>query len=131
MFENEIRIVGHLARDPEYHAPENEKKQYVRFTVAVNRFNDERADFFDCVAFGKLADTVDTFIHKGSFVMVGGSMECDPYEAKDGTKRYPWRLKANGVKFLDKKGDGKKNDPGSGDEFVPEGFEKFESDIPF
>lgn len=123
-----LQIVrGHLTRDPEYYKPDGEKKQRARFTIAVNRISDDRADFFPCVAFGKLADTIDTYLHKGSQVLAVGSWHNDPYE-KDGIKRDSWRLICDGVRFLDKKTDSSKAEAKQS-EF--EGFEVVAEDVPF
>lgn len=124
--DNVCQFTGNLARDPEFHEAEGDKSAWIRFTVAVNRIKDERADFVDCVAWNKAAETIATYCFKGSQITVVGAMECDPYETKDGSKRYPWTLKVDAFRFRGKKTDKAEN----GEQFTPN-FEKVDVDIPF
>ena len=117
-------IYGRLTRDPEYTEATGDKTQYVKFSVAVNRHTENKADFFDCVAFGKTADIIDKWCSKGSEVRVTGRMQCDPYEAKDGTKRYPWKLIVNRFGFCS--GTNRKEEA-----IHPDFTDVSEEDIPF
>ena len=96
--------------------------------MAVNRRFGEGADFFSCIVFGKLAEVIDRFFKKGSEIVVSGEMQCNPYEGKDGTKRYPWSLVVNQFDFCGSKKDGDK----PVDDGIPEGFEKIgDEEMPF
>lgn len=123
--DNLCNYTGNLTRDPEFFEAKDDKTAFVKFTVAVNRLKDERADFIDCVAWGRAAETIATFCKKGSKINVVGAMECDPYEAKDGTKRYPFTLKVDAFRFRGKKADSETNP-----EFTPN-FEEVTENIPF
>jgi hypothetical protein len=64
-------------------------------------------------------------------------MECDPYDAKDGSKRYPWTLKVDAWGFdMGESGNGLKtqnnavNNTG-GDVQTYDSWEQFEADLPF
>lgn len=128
---NNIVIHGRLARNPElgeYNTQKGDVGSKCRFTVAVNRRFGDEADFFNCVVFGKLADVIDKFFSKGSEIIVSGEMQCNPYEGKDGTKRYPWTLVVNQFDFCGSKKDGTK----PVDDGAPEGFEPIQDDdVPF
>lgn len=123
-------IYGRLTRRPEYVAATGDKKQYARFTVAVNRSYGDAADFYDCIAFGRTADIIDNYFDKGKEIRVQGRHECEPYTAKDGSKRYPWTLKVDSIGFCGSKSSGSATNQNQG-EPLPEGFDNVEEDIPF
>ena len=129
---NNITIHGRLTRDPElkdYKTKKGETGQTCKFSVAVDRRFGEETDFFSCVTFGKLSEVIDKYFSKGSEIVVSGEMQCNPYEAKDGTKKYPWTLVVSQFDFCG----GKKDKSGSsGQDDIPEGFEAVEDpDLPF
>ena len=100
--------------------------------VAVDRRgkNGDITDFIDCVAFNKNAEMLVEYFRKGKPIRAVGSMECDPYTAKDGTKRYPWTLKIEcwGFDAADPKGAVAEKKPD-----VSEAFEDADDsdDVPF
>ncbi len=128
---NNITIHGRLARNPElgeYTTAKGDKGKSCKFTVAVNRRFGEEADFFQCIVFGKLAEVINKFFKRGSEIIVSGEMQCNPYEDKDGNRKYPWSLVVSQFDFCGSK----KEDDKSVDNDIPEGFEKIEDeDIPF
>ena len=128
---NNITIHGRLTRDPElgeYVTSKGDEGKSCKFTVAVDRRFGDEADFFNCVAFGKLAEVIDKFFKKGSEIVVLGEMQCNPYEGNDGIKRYPWSINVSRFDFCGSKKDSDK----PVDDGIPEGFKKIEDeDIPF
>ena len=107
-------IIGHLTRDPENkHLPSG--KEVCNFGIAVDDgFGDkEHASFFDCVAWGRTAETVGKYTHKGSLVAVEGSPRQERWE-KDGANRSKVVFTAFRVLFLDPKGTGGRTDDGDG-----------------
>lgn len=131
---NNITIHGHLAREPElkeYTNAKGESGKLCKFAVAVNRRFGEEADFFNCIIFGKGAEVIKKFFHKGSEIAVSGEMQCNPYtpEGSD-TKRYPWTLQVQQFDFCGKKdGNGA---PAAGSAEAPQdSFEEIDEDVPF
>lgn len=95
-------MIGHVCQDPkcEEYQP---GKWRSRFTVAVNRRRGEEdvVDFFRCVAFGKLAETIRDYVKKGRLV----SVDCEPHQYRwdeEGTQRENISFFADRVLFLDK-----------------------------
>jgi len=91
---NKAIIVGNLTRDPETRSMPN-GQQVVNFGIASNRYyNDqqgnrqEKAEFHNIVAFGKLADISSKYLKKGTLVLVEGRLQTSNWEGKDGVKRY-------------------------------------------
>ena len=101
-------LMGRLARNPELrYTRSGEPMAVCRFTVAVERpfakDGDIKADFINCVAFGKKGEAVNQYCHKGSRVGVEGRLQVSQYKDKDGNNRYSTDVIANDVKFIDTK----------------------------
>lgn len=121
-----IHIIGRLTRDPEYTEAQNGRSQRVNFTIAEDNEHGDNASFFDCVAFGKSADVIDKWTHKGKLVYIKGSMEQgDTYTDKSGNKRRSWSVWVERCRFLDTKGKSEEStDKG-------DSWKKQQEDIPF
>lgn len=79
-------VMGRLSRDPQFFG-EGDKQRAV-FSVAYNRGRDDKrkANFIDCIAWGKRADIMRDFT-QGMGIAITGDLEQDTYETKDGQKR--------------------------------------------
>lgn len=79
-------MFGRLTKDVEL-KQSKAGKAFCNFSVAVNRaFEKDKADFFQCMAFGKTAEYIDKYASKGSQILVEGSVQIDEYEGKYYTK---------------------------------------------
>jgi single-strand DNA-binding protein len=80
-------IVGRLSSAPKFFGEDNPDKQRALFSIAYNRRGGERrkANFIDCIAWGKRADIMREF-GCGNGIMVTGDLEQDNYTNKDGVK---------------------------------------------
>ncbi len=56
-------------------------------------------------AWGKLGETVSTYCAKGKEIVVWGEMQSRHYEAKDGSKRVAWSIRADSIDFCGSKSD--------------------------
>ena len=86
---NVVIVKGRLTRDPDVRETQGSNPLKVaRFSVAVNRrFKREGepdADFFNVVAFGKSAETIENYMHKGNEIAVRGHLQTGSYQNKDG-----------------------------------------------
>ncbi len=87
---NQIILLGNLTRDPEMrYLPSN--TPVVSFGMASNRrFKDaqgqdrEEAMFIDCSAFGKQAEIINQYCHKGDLLFVEGRLKLDTWDDKQG-----------------------------------------------
>ena len=91
---NKAIIAGNLTRDPEIRSLPN-GQQVANFGVASNRYytdqqgnKQEKAEFHNVVAFGKLADICSKYLKKGMLILVEGRIQTSNWEGKDGVKRY-------------------------------------------
>ena len=82
-----VTIVGNIVHDLELSFLSDGKSK-VTFAVAVNReVNDQKfVSYFDCTAWGKLAENAASSFKKGERVIVFGQLRQNSFERKDGTK---------------------------------------------
>ncbi len=103
---NRVDLIGRLTRDPELRRSAN-GNSVLRFSLAVDRRIKQpggpEADFISCVAFGKTADNMARFLHKGSLIAVEGSIQTGSYVNQQGVKVYTTDIIANHVQFLESK----------------------------
>ena len=102
---NKIMLIGRLTADPNVQVKGS--TQWASFSLAVDRrFKKEdgpTADFFNCVAFGKLAELFNQYVFKGSKIAITGEMQQDNYTDKDGNKRYSWSVIVSEMDFCESK----------------------------
>jgi single-strand DNA-binding protein len=107
---NKIMLIGNLGRDPEMSYTPN-GTAVTKFSLAVNRrFKDrntnelkEETEWFNIVAWERLAETCNTYLHKGSKVYIEGRMQSHTYTDKDGVQRRVWDVIATDMRMLDSK----------------------------
>ena len=90
---NKVVLIGRLVSDPETRYTQGENPTAIaRYRLAVDRrFNREgetKADFINCVAFGKQGEFAEKHIHKGMKIAVVGRIQTGSYTNKDGVKVY-------------------------------------------
>lgn len=100
---NSCTFIGNLGRDPEIRSAQS-GTSVANFSLAVDCGYGEKktTEWVRCVAFGKTADAVGKYLHKGSRCYVNGEMRTRSWE-KDGEKKYLTEIIVNTVKFLDRK----------------------------
>lgn len=106
---NKFIILGRLSTDIESRTTA-EGKMVSRFNFAVNRrFKREGepdADFFTCVAFGKIAETFQKCdVGKGTKLLLEAEVRNNNYE-KDGVKHYGTQVIVNSFEFCESKSSG-------------------------
>ena len=98
----------------------------VAFTVACDRGKNKDGtkvtDFIPCKAWGKTAEIIGNYLHKGAKVGCVGHIETGSFTKKDGTKAFSVEVNVEKIEFLDKIGD--KPEP------IPEEPEEPEEPIP-
>lgn len=134
---NRVIIMGRLVRDPEVHYTQGENPTAIaRYTLAVDRRvkkeGEQSADFIGVVAFGKAAEFIEKYCHKGVKLLVTGRIQTGSYTNKDGNKVYTTDVIAEDQEFCESKktteADAPKTDA-DGFMNVPEGID--EDELPF
>jgi single-strand DNA-binding protein len=96
---NRVVLLGNMTRDPELRRTGN-GKAVTNFTLALNRYNNDEADFVDCVCWEKIAENTAQYCHKGSKVAIEGSIQTGTYVDKDGHNRKTVNVLCNRVEFI-------------------------------
>lgn len=129
---NRIELIGHLGREPEMsYTPTGQA--VTKFSVATSRKWTEKAsgerkehtDWFNIVAWQQLAETCNTYLHKGSKVYLAGRMESRKYTDKDNIERIAWDVVLSDMVMLDGKPAGAESSSGEHGAADPN------ADIPF
>lgn len=135
---NKAFICGRLTRDVDIRYAQTTNVAVGRTSIAVNRGkdkngNDKGADFINIVVYGKQAESLANFKHKGDMVLVEGHITTGSYE-KDGRKYYTTEVTADRVDFLTRESNSPANETETAgvQTKIPDGFSALtDDDIPF
>ena len=78
---NKVILMGRLTRDPDvrYSQTANGSMAVARYTLAVDRRfkkdGETNADFISCVAFGKVGEFAEKYLHQGTKIVVEGRIQ--------------------------------------------------------
>ncbi len=114
-----IIIAGNVGRDPEMRYTPN-GQAVTSFSVASSRqytaSNGQKVKetiWFRVSAWGKLAETCNNYLRKGSKVLIEGTLRPDPssggpriWNRQDGTPSASFEVTASTVRFLSSRGEG-------------------------
>lgn len=116
---NRAMIIGNLTRDPELRTTPS-GQSVCNFSVATSyQWTDqagqkqEKVEYHNIVAWGKLADICSQYLGKGRKVYVEGRLQTREWEAQDGGKRNRTEIIAENMIMLDRAPQGQ-GAPGSG-----------------
>lgn len=130
---NLVILKGRLAKDPEVRYTQS-GKAVASFSVATDKRRKKdnnqgpTADFHDCIAWEKLAETIGNNFVKGKEILIRGRLETRNYEAQDGTKRYVTEVIVENMEFCGSKGQQQGGPPPAGSGF---GGDISDEEIPF
>lgn len=100
---NKVILIGNLTKDPEAGKTQNDIS-YARFSIAVNRrSNREVTDYFNCIAWRGLADTVAKNLVKGKKVGIVGELQTREYQDRYGQNRTAIEILCDDIDFLSPK----------------------------
>lgn len=125
---NNASIAGRLTKDPEIRYTSEGQKAVAHFTVAVDRYTkggEKTADFIRCVAFDRIAETLEKYVHKGDQAIVTGSIRTGSYQKDSGETVYTTDVYVREFNFGQKA-----SGEGSGGS-RKEDFEEVDEEVPF
>ncbi|MDR2356367.1 MAG: single-stranded DNA-binding protein [Clostridiales Family XIII bacterium] len=98
---NSVNIIGRLTRDPELKRLD-EGRSLCTFTLAVDDVHskEDRADFLRVSVFGNPGELCEKYLRKGFLAGVTGRLRTDTYTDAEGVVRYPVKVVAENVRFL-------------------------------
>lgn len=89
---NKVILMGRLTRDPEIRYSQGERQMAIaRYTLAVDRRvsnqtkqGEQTADFINCVAFDRVGEFAEKFMHQGMKMLITGRLQTGSYTNKEG-----------------------------------------------
>lgn len=104
---NKIMLIGNLGRDPEMNYTPG-GVAVTKFSLAVSRSykvpatgeKRDETEWFNIIAWNKLAETCSTYLHKGSKVYVEGRLTQRKYTDREGVQRIAIEVTAGEMEML-------------------------------
>ena len=98
---NSINIIGRLTKDPEL-------KTLTSGTAALSgtiAYNEPKKDgpvamYFDFTAYGRTAELIDQYCHKGDMLALTGKLQQRTYTARDGSEKKAVEILVNEMTLL-------------------------------
>jgi single-strand DNA-binding protein len=103
---NKVMLIGHLGKDPETTYTQN-GTAVMKFSLATTeKWNDtstgekrEKTEWHRVTLFGRLAEAMNQYLHKGKQVYIEGKISYYQYE-KDGVTMYGTDISAKSIELL-------------------------------
>lgn len=134
---NKVIFIGRTTKDIESKVTPS-GTSIAEFSIAVKRpfksNSEQESDFFNCVAYGKTAETIGRYVNKGDLIGLEGRVQTENYTNREGKKVYVTKIVAESVEFLQtKKQDEQKPIFTETDPFSSAKFEEIKDDdgLPF
>jgi single-strand DNA-binding protein len=112
---NRLILIGNVGRDPEMkYTPAGQA--VTSFSVASNhRYKTasgeqrEETEWFNCQAWGKLAEVCNQYVSKGQQVYIEGRLKSRTYQTQNGETRFSNDVMVSQFQFLGSRGDGRRD----------------------
>ncbi|MBF8281059.1 MAG: single-strand binding protein, single-strand DNA-binding protein, partial [Candidatus Magasanikbacteria bacterium] len=105
---NRATIIGNLTRDPELRTTPT-GQNVCSFSVATSHVwkdaagvKQEKTEYHNCVAWGKLAEICGQYLGKGRKVYVEGRLQTRDWVGQDGVKKYRTEIIVENMIMLDR-----------------------------
>ena len=119
---NKVILIGRLTRDPEIRATAN--STMASFSVAVDRRYKQEgqpdADFPRVIAWGKTAEFIEKYFHKGMKIGIEGRIQTGSYQNQNGQTIYTTDVIADAVEFVESKNASQNNGGGGSTQNAPQ-----------
>lgn len=106
---NRVQLIGNLGMDPEVKNLDGDRK-LAKFSVATSQsYTNNKGErvkdtqWHNIIAWGKLAETAEKYLKKGSEVALEGKLVYRTYETKDKQTRYMTEIVLNDFLMVSKK----------------------------
>lgn len=114
---NKVILIGNLGKDPEFKYTPGGQAVATFSLATTERFADkggqrqERTEWHNIVAWGKLAELSNQYLKKGRSVYIEGRITTRSWDDKDGVKKYKTEIVANTLQFIGGPSSGANNSP--------------------
>jgi single-strand DNA-binding protein len=104
---NKVILIGRTTKDIEFKTTPT-GTSVATFSLAVNRNlknkgGEYESDFFNCVSFSNLADTISRYVKKGDKIGVEGRLQTRNYTNNEGRTVYITEVIVENIEFLQPK----------------------------
>ena len=106
---NRVQLIGNLGMDPEVKSFDGGRK-LAKFSVATSQsYTSNKGErvkdtqWHNIIAWGKLAETAEKYLKKGSEVALEGKLVYRSYETKEGQTKYITEIVLNDFMMFSKK----------------------------
>lgn len=106
---NQVQLIGNVGQDPTVTALESGKK-VARLSLATNEhFKNAKGEkqtetqWHQVVAWGKLAEIIESYVRKGQEVAVEGKLIHRHYDTQEGLRKYVTEVEAREILLLGSK----------------------------
>jgi single-strand DNA-binding protein len=131
---NKLILIGNVGRDPELrYTPSGQP--VASFSLASNhRYKTasgeqrEETEWFNCSAWGKLAEIANQYLSRGSLVYVEGTLKSRTYQTQGGETRFSNDVMVREIQFLSRPAGPLENSQGRD---AMEETEAYDDDLPF
>ena len=104
-------VVGFVGNDPRINTLQSGRKvasfalatTEAGYTTQSGQQIPEKTEWHNIVCWGKTAEVVEKFVHKGSSLYVQGKIRNRSYDGNDGQKRYVTEIECEVMQMLDKR----------------------------
>lgn len=105
---NKVILIGRLTKDVELRYTQTNNTAVASFSLAVNRKfvkpgEERQADFFNIIAWNKLAENISKYLFKGNQVAISGRLETRSWDDPNGQKHYVTEVIAEEIDFIGNK----------------------------
>lgn len=105
---NKVILIGRLTKDVELRYTQTNNTAVASFSLAVNRkfvkpSEERQADFFNIIAWNKLAENISKYLFKGNQVAISGRLETRSWDDPNGQKHYVTEVIAEEIDFIGSK----------------------------
>jgi len=139
---NQCNFIGRLGREPDVrYLPSGEVMVNIAIAVGWKSKNKEGTEWVPIKFFGKLAEIVEQYLHKGDMVFVSGRFTTRKWQDKQGADHYASEITADKMRMLGDKrdradaysngGENAKIEQVAGGQPLPGDFGDLNDDVPF
>lgn len=101
---NQTVLTGNLGADPEIFYS-SEGNPVASFNIAFQG-SKKKTGWIKVVTFGRLAEIVEKYLHKGARIGIIGTLDEQKWETNEGVKKTSFQLIANSLEFIKTDGRG-------------------------
>jgi single-strand DNA-binding protein len=127
---NKAILIGNVGKEPEIRKTQS-GISVANFSLATSKKikGEDKTEWHRIVAWDKLAEIVEKYVHKGDKLMIEGEIETRDYE-KDGQKVYTTEIRAWNMEMLGGKPEGNQS-TGSNQKVDISNLDDIDSGLPF